>query len=966
MADFPIDDTGGMPLAPPAALNQLPSVDDILNAPAELPTVDDILNADPARDELERAKPTVDSILDGAPPASAGVGTVAARALLAPVAALSAQRAANKAVGTLFDGEYGLSEQNLARFTNQTPGQVNDPIGTIRTFNRVVMEGGSAAADVAMRAIFAPIVGSVAAVGDVARTAGMPAAWAERLERDLLLLAETAGIVTGAVPAMSMPKFRMAARERILAASDDIPAAERLTATRDMAAALDEGAAVAVREAGDATNLPPIRELGPVPDAPLDAMPLTEPRIAQPLSKNVVDAASELLIAGKVQRVEGRLISDQIMELLQTKRLTTEEIGAVLAKNNITPDDFAELWRVNIRKAAQDMQTLSALEQRMKALNKVPDAEGGLAAMQEAAGIGVNERTLNWWQRVDNIRRGMLVTQLSTAARNLETQVGRVGLDVLQQGLDDGLRRTFLAPGVREANPIDAFGSLVNIFRPLKTKQEVDSILNAFPKEQDRLLGNWMSEFQGGMFGKAETAVKALNVVNRTQEYVVRRAVFQSRLSAEMDALGTPLEDIVARNAIGEIPRAAIEKAVDSALEMTFSKNFSPFADGAEGLAGSMIRVVNQLPGATLVVPFPRFLANAIKFQYEWSPLGYLRLLSPTERAAVAAGDTSAISRATIGTGLLLSAYQFRDSEYAGEKWYELKLPDGKIVDLRPFNPFASYLFVADVAKRKRDGTLNSLTANDVAMGILATQLRAGTGAYLLDTAFEGIAGLETSEKGWRAIQDLAGNTLSGFTVPFNMVGDFLSEFDQATAVVRSGSEGPTAGPVNFGPVLRNIPGVKNDLPAVQSPLKEGPTERQAGALRQLTGIAISGPKNPVEQEIDRLGITRREYFPSSGDPMTDRLVATDMGPIVEKALPALVESQQYKDLPAAVQAYVLIEALRTIRNIAKGAVANREPALAARLKLESMSDRKRAAVNALSEGGIDKAIEALRATEQR
>jgi hypothetical protein len=947
----------------------------------------DITAADSRYAGLLNVKPEVDRVLDG--PKSLMVGQAAAlgRGI---VAVSNVGKAAKDAVAMLFEPDLGMSKENLALFTNQTPEDFASlsPLALARTFNGMTLPAITATLDVGMRAALAPVLAGAVAVGQVAQELGMSDGDAHRLTRDILMIVDMAGIAFGTAPAQTLSTFRMAAREKVLAAADTLPAADRLAAAQRMAAALDEGTVVAAREAGDAANLPPIREFGPVPEAPVtraagetvaatpDGMPrvepglaadvpLTEPRIAQPVSMNVINAASELLVAGKVQRAEGRLISDQVMELLQTKRLTTEEIGAILTKNNLTPDDFADLWRTNIRKAAQDMQALSAIEQRLKALNKQPGAEGELAVLQEAAGMGANERTLNWWQRVDNVRRGLLVTQLATAARNFETQMGRIGFDTLQQGLDAGLRRVFSPVDVRETHPIDAFGSFVGVMRPFKTKEQVDSILGAFPKEQDRLYGNWMSEFQGGMFGAADKAVGALNIVNRTQEYVVRRAVFQSRLGIELEARGLSLEDIVNRNAVGAIPREAIEAAVDHSLEMTFGKSFSQTASGAEGLAGSFIKLVNGLPGATFVIPFPRFLMNAVKFQYEWSPLGYLRLLSGAERAKIAAGDMSAISRATIGTGVLAVAFQFRDSEYAGEKWYEAKLPDGQIIDLRPFNPFASYLFLADIAKRKRDGTLTSLTAKDIVTGVLATQMRAGTGAFILDTALEGIAGLDASEKGVRAIQDLAGNVLSGFTVPINTITDFLGEFSDAAKVVRSGNEGPVVGPVNFGPVLRNIPGLKDELPAVRSPLRGGELTRESGARRQLTGLSIDKAKNAVETEVDRLGITRSEYFPSSGDPRLDRLVATQMGPVVEQALPQLVTSDAYRTFTPAVQAFILVEALKGVRDMAKDAAAAQEPALAARLKLSGIPDRKRAAINALTDGSIDKAVEMLRGMER-
>jgi len=906
------------------------TVDEILG-PA---SVDDILGPPPVDENLTIA---VDSILD-AP--QEGGGFVAGAGRVA--------EAAGDAIGHLFSGDFGMRREELGSLVAQTPEERTGLMALPKAFNEVLIRGGISALDVTMRALSAPLVGGAAAVAQIARESGMDSEKASKLELEILALAPVALAAVGQ-PGGRAPAFRAKARERIMDASQHLPPEAQLPGVQSMARALDEGMRVGEQDGG-------VLPVGvPVPA-------LMEPRITQTLHKNVVDAAEELLTAGGVQRAEGRLLSDQIMELVQTRRLTTEQIGAVLQKHELTPEGFAEIWRVNIRKAAQDMQMLSAVEQRLKALTNKPGAEADLAALQNAAGLGADARGLNWWQRVDNVRRGLMVTQLATAVRNFETQTGRVGLDSIQQAMDAGLRRMFSSPEVQAAHPVDTFGALTNIFvKPRATKKQVDAVLDAFPVEQDRLFNNWMSEFSSGAFGKAETAVRVLNTVNRFQEYVIRRAVFQSRLDTALRAEGKSLEDIVSRNAMGEISRDAVKVAINDALEVTWGKGFSPYAKGAEGMAGSFIKLMNEVPGASMVIPFPRFMMNAIKFQYEWSPLGYLRLLSASERATVASGDFGAVSRATIGTSMLVMAYQLRDSEYAGEKWYEAKLPDGRTIDLRPFNPFASYLFVADIVKRKRDGTLDRLTAHDVATGILSTQMRAGTGAFILDSMFEGIAGLDVSEKGVRALRNLAGNWLSGFTVPFNTVSDFLAEFDDAQRIIRSGQEGPNVGPVNLGPVARSLPGVSQSMPAAQSPLREDPLRREAPLVRQLTGLSINAPKNPVEAELDRLGVERKEYFPSLGDPMADRLLAVHMGMAVERYLPQLVESAEYKDMPTPVQAFVLLESLKQVRGAAKEALAAQEPLLAARLKLEGMPGRKRKALDALSGGQITEAINALR-----
>jgi hypothetical protein len=690
--------------------------------------------------------------------------------------------------------------------------------------------------------------------------------------------------------------------------------------------------------------------------------PLTEERIAQPLQKSVVDAASALLEAGNVTRDPGRLLSDQIMELLQTNRLSTPEIGSILQEHGLSGTDFAELWRVNIRKAAQDLQSLSTVEQRLKALQGEPGAESALAGTLDQ--ITPDTRAMGWFRQVDNIRRGLMVSQLSTAARNFMSQVGRVGLDTLEQGLSGALRRVFGQATPLES-PTDAFAGVMNMFRPLQTKAEVDGILNAFPKEQDALFGNVMSDIvakgsAGDVLGKAQTAVRVLNTANQLQEFVVRRAAFAASLDRRLARQGLDLGDIIDKNAIGSIPRDAIKGAVNDALELTFAKNFSPMADGAEGLAGNFIRLVNGIPGASFILPFPRFLMNAVKFQYEFSPAGFLKLTSAAERAKIASGDMSAISRATLGSAMLLGAYQLRNSGYAGEKFYELKLPDGRTIDTRPYNPFTAYLFVADLAKRLKDGTLDRLQTTDIVNGVLSSSLRAGVGLYAVDSVLNGLSGLGNLEKALRAVEDSAGNVVSTALVPLQQISEIFSAFDNKASVLRSSREGPYlgigqgAGPapavgINAGPAMRMIPGLQNNLPPVQLPTRSAPPTQEAPMLKLLTGISLNNPKNSGEVELDRLGFTTKDIAPSTGDPKADRLVNSKMGPIFEHVIVPLVEAPGYQRLSDTAKPLVMAEALHAIHGIAEKQAAAENPAYFGRLKLEAIPTRERRLIESIT-----------------
>lgn len=945
----------GTPAAPATPVDLPPGAKLLSKAVSDLPAGAKLISSQPSVPFAGGGIPTplVDAALAGGKADTSTVGRIA--------------KAAEDVVFEIFADPLGLAPATLESLLPTAPGESG-----LRTYERDLIRSSVIAGDVVMRAMAATVLGGIAATGQALQEAGVSRTTANKLERDLLALVTVVGVA--APIGAPVPKtFRTLARRALVDSADSLPPVARQAARASAAKALDDGMAVGARDAGV------------VPEVPV---PLSELRISQPLSKKVVDAAEELLTKGDVKRAPGRLISDQIMELLQTNRLSTDQIGAILTKNGLTLDEFAGLWRVNIRKAAQDMQTLSAVEQRLKVLAKVPGAKVDLTALQEASGIGADTRSLAWWRRATNVWRGLLVTQLSTAMRNVETQLGRVGLDGLQQGLDAGLRRAFLPKGVAESHPTDTFGALLNIFaRPRVTRTRVDAVLSAFPKDQDRLFARFMSDvtsrgasgalFPGfggakGLMAKTEVGVTMLNAANRFQEFVTRRAIFASRLDGALRVEGKSLEDIVSRNAVGEIPREAVESAVKDALELTFAKEFSPFASGTEGMAGKFVSFVTSVPGLTFPLPFPRFMMNSTRFLYQHSPLGFLRLLSPAERSRIAAGDMSAISRATLGSALFLTGYGLRRSQYAGERWYEIKLPDGRIWDTRAFNPFASFLFVGDIVSRMQDGTLDQLTVSEVVSGLLAAQLRAGTGLFVLDSMLNGLAGLDPGEKGYRAIQEFAGNVLAGLAVPINQLSDLAAQFNDSERIIRSGREGPFLGPegltdrpqgvgISLGPVMRNLPGIKESMPEVRSPLRVGSLRRESPLFRQVTGISLRAPKNPVEAEVDRLGLTRKDYFSSTGDPTADRLVAIAMGPLVEKELTPVVENESYKALSPDIQVFVLQRMLQNLRSAAMDEVSKDHPSLAALVRVNRISKRKQRALDALSGGALTATIERLR-----
>lgn len=683
---------------------------------------------------------------------------------------------------------------------------------------------------------------------------------------------------------------------------------------------------------------------------------LTEARFSMPIKNNVKSAAEELLLRGDVRLDPNRLVKDQVMELLQTNRIGGEEFKNTLKRHGVTVDEFSNMWGVDTTKAARELNLLSQLRAKAKQLYGMATPEE-LEILRQS-GMDYEAHAQGFWRRLNNVWRGSLTSQLSTAVRNFETQVARVGIDVLQKGLDAGLQR-LIPDAPRNAHPADGFAAVLRIFQRDKTAKMADEILSLFPKEHQDLYMRYSSDLNRAGAGtdamsKAERVVEIANWANRFQEYAIRNAVFISELDVSLRGKGKNLQTIISENKVGAIDRADIKTAIDKALEITWGKDFSPFAKGPEGVAGKFIQFINSVPFVTnAAVPFPRFMMNALKFQFEFSPLGFLKLLSKDERAAIAKGDTQTISRALIGTGMLLTAMQFRDSEYAGEKFYEFRLPGGKIIDMRPFNPFVSYLFVADVVNRSQGGTLSSLTVKDIAMGLLSTNIRAGAGLYIVDNIIENFAGIDTSEKGLQAGKSLAGSVLSGFLVPIQQLRDVYSDLSDwlgsgQESIIRDTKDAPFA-----GPFLEKIPFAARDFPAVESPTREDPIRRIMPTMKQATGLMLKEPKNPAERELDRLGFTRGEISPSTGNPEADRLINKNLGPMAEKVASVFVQTDFYQEATNEVKGGLLREVMLGLRHQAVNAARQENPELMAKIHLEGLPRRRRLMLESLTGGPL-------------
>lgn len=687
-----------------------------------------------------------------------------------------------------------------------------------------------------------------------------------------------------------------------------------------------------------------------------------------------VNAGTKMMIAAEIPRDKRNF--DMVQQIGQAyKQLgpDTPEAMAAMAEAGITkPEMAAAIMGWDARQAARQ---LGALGNASKTLERM-----GLTLtpqeLAEAKAIGGPlTEGMGLWQRLENVRRGLLVTQLATAVRNGITQVGNIGVHTVEDVLEAGILKTFGA-AAREAHPTNAFGTagrLAGMLLPgqSRTFKQTEKLKELFEKQMDPMFAHYSSEVPeafgpaGAMHG-AEWLTWKLNSFNRLQEWGIRRAVFTSELDRVLSAKGQSLAKLEAKNMLGTLDPTDIKSAVSKSLDATWAKPFDPTAKGAEGVAGTFIKLINGLRfgpfAATQLIPFPRFMMNSFKWQYEHSPLPLFKMaFSPDDWKKIAGGEVKPLIKGTMGAGMFHMAMEIRESQPEHTRWYEydpqygafagaadaMGIQKGEFLDLRAFNPFVSYIFAADLLKKYREDRLHKMSVRDIAMGIASVNLRAGAGMYVLDKALTGLVEAKDSVQDADSMKEMLsaieggaegylGSAWSGLFVPFQQVTDAYDSYKEYTtgqqSVVRDTSSEPLAGSTK-----RRFPEGAANLPEVELPTRAAPPVREKPWLRQLAGMTVKSKKNPAEETFDRLQFSRSDILPTTGVGEWDTAVAKEMGPLVEKVTSDYVQQPGFLRLDDELQEGYLRKHLQDISAAARRVAKAKHPELWQKVQVKGL-----------------------------
>ncbi len=609
------------------------------------------------------------------------------------------------------------------------------------------------------------------------------------------------------------------------------------------------------------------------------------PGTVEHLSTDVVgDIATDAGLLTRVQRVR-ELAGDDSEELYRT---VGSELGAALESGEIGAsslvkilDDLKipakEFFETTIRDSARNLNIMSQTAKQLAKNKDLPStvrAELKLIADQiDSTGeISNVEKFFNAWRKVENVRRGFMVSQLATAVRNAISQFGRLSIGMVDDMIQGALRGGTARESMK--NVWDSVSSDLRALPFIRDKKLLNDVFEGNPITEETLFTRAVHESKA--VGKVTKAVNAMNIL---QEKFFRRVAFQARLDKRLKEVGMDVRTMDPK----KIPPEILDDAVAHALDISFASN------GGK-IARDVTNAFEKIPLLYHVNPFPRFAyANALPFLAEHSPYGLFKAFSPKTIAKLSSGNprdfAKFASRGLIGTALLGKAMEIRNGPNGGEKWYEYNVGETdelgrqKTIDLRAYAPLSTYLFLAEALKPD-----NNLLWTDWSEAALGLNRLSGTGLVLID-AVKARGDDVSADILMKYVGELTGTP----TIPVRQFKDFYEAYtgDDARRSTRVDDRGESF----IAPTAANIPWVSEEfLPVARSPLREGPIKGEpvtlfgieipAPAAKQLLGVSIKR-KNQVEREVDRLGLDPSAYLPRTGVEEANRYMAAQMAPTV-------------------------------------------------------------------------------------
>lgn len=689
------------------------------------------------------------------------------------------------------------------------------------------------------------------------------------------------------------------------------------------------------------------------------ATALTDSKIQSDLSARAVRVAMHVIDADPTFRVKpNQKTSDAIASVFSNLDTIDDAVlEQAIRREGLSVDQFAQANLMTVSDAARVMQQYSAASKILNRMTQIdPEAakivDGLFNKPDEyvsALGrIGQSIRTL------ERESKAFVVSGIGTTVRNvMGTSVALTynSAASLIEGAMYTVGRTLdgAASGKRMETAMsslgDTFRDAFSVYGYMAKNGLSTEVTNNLLQHNPALRNNLLSATQESSTNQLSKAAQVFNTLNVAQDSFFRKAIFNAAVEKHMRRAGMDMYQVIGEGKA--IPASILQQATDETLKATFSytpkvqkKGIETFEAGAEA-AGNLFVKAAEFPGGSLLVTFPRFMSNAIAFQYRYSVFGAASGVEDLLRGSLmkAAGSNAGdglirqgqenIAKGVVGTAALAAAYDYRLNNQDTD-WYNMKKDDGGTYDTRSIFPLGPTLAVADFLAKRKLG-LEPKTA-EMLESIIGMKMPAGTQNQLLDQVFAAMSSEKDADKLEIAVGKVLGDFTARFVQPFAFKSayEFLDLFRAEGSIQRDpnvitgdktvmGVPVPEMVEAGAQRVQSKLPILKENLPEAVPRLRDGPVYKEGEFFYSLVGVRETPAKSPAESEIVRLGIDPYKlYGPSSGDKAYDRAFVEAANPLVIETIKRAMNDERYQKLSPSEQKMALGNSVSEMTSIAR------------------------------------------------
>lgn len=421
-------------------------------------------------------------------------------------------------------------------------------------------------------------------------------------------------------------------------------------------------------------------------------------------------------------------------------------------------------------------------------------------------------------------------------------------------------------------------------------------------------------------------AGRKINILNTASDNFFKQGILAASIKRRLADAGIDLNDVIENGRFGYIPDDIRTAAIKDAYEFTYQSGFRGKGLGSKA-ARFGIELQQKVPFlVSAFMPFPRFIANQLKFQHDHMP--FIGMVIPTVTKGKE-GFREALPKQMTGLAMLGTALAWRAKQGEDAEWFEIKKSDDYYINGKAiYGPMAPFMVVADMMYRAYNDkaqfpeNYTKYYSKALAEATIGSTFRTGAGLQLLDSLLN-----DDILSGEKNVLEIVGNVLGRYTIPGGVAKDLYSQFDPQSRLIpatNTGEEEPWFDYV-YKVATRNLPDVPlaswsgdtittrdYDEPAV-SPFQTGPLKAVNPIEKQLFGFSTVR-KNTLQKEMARLGMMYTDLYRRPGDDRIDFYTRQELsrrGPRsynLERTLATLINSPSYKEAGPAMQRKLLSE----------------------------------------------------------